>query len=201
MRIIDWGDTIQVNLKNSLQDNGTGIHWHGIRQLGTCPQDGVGGITECPLAPGDTKTYVFKATQFGTTWYHSHFSAQYGDGAFGPLVINGPASSNYDYDLGPYIVTDWYYKTSWQQGLIEHASLQAGVAPPPADTILINGTNVNGKQGAYAVTKNLIKGKKYRLRIINTSADNTFRVSLDNHPFTVRIPISNTRQLLSLTLV
>jgi FtsP/CotA-like multicopper oxidase with cupredoxin domain len=180
----DWGDTISVTLRNSVHNNGTGLHWHGIRQLGTCPQDGVPGITECPLAPGDTKTYTWKATQFGTTWYHSHFSSQYGDGAFGAIVINGPASSSYDYDLGPYIVTDWYYKTSWQQGLLAHNSLQAGGPPPNANTVLINGTNVKGSTGSYAKTQNLIKGKKYRLRLINTSADNTLRVSLDNHKLT-----------------
>ena len=167
-----------------------------MRQLTSCSQDGVGGITECPLAPGDTKTYTLIATQFGTSWYHSHFSAQYGDGAFGAIVINGPASSNYDYDLGPYIVGDWYYKTSWQMGLLAHSSLQAGTPPPPADTILINGTNVNGDLGAYARTTGLIKGKKYRLRIINTSADNTLRVSLDNHNFTVRISYMSFSDLL-----
>lgn len=30
-----------------MQDNGTGIHWHGMRQLGTVGMDGVDGITEC----------------------------------------------------------------------------------------------------------------------------------------------------------
>lgn len=43
----DWGDTIVVNLKNSMQYNGTSLHWHGIRQLGTVKQDGVPGLTEC----------------------------------------------------------------------------------------------------------------------------------------------------------
>lgn len=191
----DWGDIVLINFKNSVRDNGTGIHWHGMRQLTSCAQDGVGGITECPLAPGDTKTYSLIATQFGTSWYHSHFSAQYGDGAFGAIVINGPASSNYDYDLGPYIVGDWYYKTSWQMGLLAHSSLQSGGPPPPADTIIINGTNINGDKGAYARTFGLIKGKKYRLRIINTSADNTLRVSLDNHKFTVSISDTISRKL------
>ena len=41
----------------------TSIHWHGIRQLNNNIADGVNGITECPLAPGDTKVYTFKATQ------------------------------------------------------------------------------------------------------------------------------------------
>ncbi|KAF2248021.1 multicopper oxidase [Trematosphaeria pertusa] len=182
----NWGDTVSVTLKNSLQNNGTGIHWHGIRQLNTCPQDGVGGITECPLAPGDSKTYTFHATQHGTTWYHSHFSSQYGTGAFGPIVINGLASANYDYDLGSYVIIDYYYESGWVVQDQAHANLQAASPPPPADTILINGTNkdANGN-GAYNQVLGLEKGKKYRLRLINTSSDNNIRVSLDNHPFTV----------------
>jgi hypothetical protein len=66
--IANWGDRINIKVKNSLQNNGTSIHWHGLRQLNSVAQDGVNGITECPLAPGDTKTYSFLATQYGTTW-------------------------------------------------------------------------------------------------------------------------------------
>ncbi|KAI9664629.1 MAG: hypothetical protein M1821_006075 [Bathelium mastoideum] len=178
----NWGDTLSVTVKNSLQNNGTGIHWHGIRQYLTNEMDGVNGVTECPLAPGDTKTYTFLCTQFGTSWYHSHYSAQYGDGVVGPIVINGPASANYDIDLGPFPVTDWYYPTSWQENDNSEIALQQGAPGPPADNILINGTNKNAKNttGSYSVTK-ITAGKKYRLRLINTAVDNQIRVSLDNH--------------------
>jgi len=64
----NWGDTLSITVINNLQNNGTGIHWHGLRQYHTNTQDGVPGITECPLAPGDSKTYTFLATQFGTSW-------------------------------------------------------------------------------------------------------------------------------------
>ena len=149
-------------------------------------QDGVPGITECPLAPFDTKTYTFRATQHGTTWYHSHFSNQYGDGAFGALVINGPASANYDVDLGPQIVNDYYYSTAWQVGLQSHNNLQQAKPPPPADTVMVNGKNRNKDNSTGSYSKTLIKkGKKYRLRLINTSVDNNIRVSLDNHAFQV----------------
>lgn len=169
-----------------MQANGTGIHWHGIRQLGTNTQDGVDGITECPLAPGDTTTYTFQATQFGTSWYHSHLSAQYGDGIVGAIVINGPAAANYDIDLGPYMISDWYYVTSWQQNARANANLQRFTGPGNADTILINGTNKSpsGATGRYSKIT-LTPGKKYRLRLINSSVDNIIRVSLDNHPLTV----------------
>jgi FtsP/CotA-like multicopper oxidase with cupredoxin domain len=70
-------------VRNLLQHNGTSIHWHGLRQLNSNTQDGTNGVTECALAPGDIKTYQFQATEYGTSWYHSHFSHQYGDGVVG----------------------------------------------------------------------------------------------------------------------
>jgi FtsP/CotA-like multicopper oxidase with cupredoxin domain len=48
--------------------------------------DGVNGVTQCPTAPGDSFNYTFRAMQYGSAWYHSHYSAQYADGAAGPLV-------------------------------------------------------------------------------------------------------------------
>lgn len=183
----NWGDYISVTITNKMSSNGTSVHWHGLRQLNSNTQDGVNGITECPLAPNDSKTYLFQATQFGMTWFHSHFSSQYGDGAVGQLVINGPASSNYDFDLGTYTVTDWYYSTAFQVEDNFDVALQQGRPGPPGDTILVNGTMKykDGTAGSYSQVKNLQSGKKYRLRLINTSVDNNIRVSLDNHPFTV----------------
>lgn len=72
--------------KTGDNSNGTSIHWHGLRQLDTMQFDGVNGITQCPIAPGDHYTYTFPILQYGSTWYHSHYSMQYADGTQGPLV-------------------------------------------------------------------------------------------------------------------
>ncbi|KAF2640030.1 laccase precursor [Massarina eburnea CBS 473.64] len=177
----NWGDTFEITVRNQLQHNGTSIHWHGIRQLNSNMQDGVNGVTECALAPGDTKTYTFRATEYGTTWYHSHFSAQYGDGVLGTMIINGPATANYDIDLGTYAIQDWYYITAYQA---TQRTMLFG--PQTADTILINGTNKNalGTTGTYNNVK-LQSGKTHRLRLVNTALDIAARVSLDGHVFTV----------------
>ena len=92
------GDTIEVKVKNDIKApvDGTSVHWHGFLQKGTPWMDGVPGITQCPIAPGKTFTYTFIADTYGTTWYHSHFSSQYADGAFGPIVIHGPEPDDYD---------------------------------------------------------------------------------------------------------
>ena len=66
--------------------NGTSIHWHGLRQWNTMQYDGVNGITQCPIAPGDRFTYTIPIMQYGSSWYHSHYSMQYADGTQGPIV-------------------------------------------------------------------------------------------------------------------
>ena len=175
-----------------MQDNGTSLHWHGLRQYKTNIMDGVDGITECPLAPGHSKTYTFQLNQHGTFWYHSHYSAQYGDGIFGAIVVNGPATANYDTDLGSMTVNEWYYQTTFQLAYNVHARLQLlptgdlpASGPPAADNILVNGTGKDAHgNGQYSRTT-VEAGKRYRLRVINTSVDNALRVSLDNHPFQV----------------
>jgi len=180
----NWGDTLRITVNNRLLHNGTSIHWHGFRQLNSVQQDGANGITECAIAPGDSKVYQFKATEYGSTWYHSHFSNQYGDGVIGTIQINGPATANYDIDLGTYTLQDWYYITAFQAGARAFNGGLGG-APPTGDNILINGTNKNAQGGGAYNKVTLTPGKKHRLRIVNTAIDASFRVNLDGHTFQV----------------
>lgn len=81
--VADWGDDLFVHVVNTMKSDGTSMHWHGVRQLGSPEFDGVPGVSQCPMSPGVNMTYRFKATQYGTGWYHSHFSLQTADGTFG----------------------------------------------------------------------------------------------------------------------
>lgn len=101
------------------------------------------------------------------------------------MQINGPATANYDVDLGVLPMTDWYYKTVFQAAAIAFQSSQAGGGPPQPDNILINGT-AKSASGTGAYNKVIVQsGKRYRLRLINTSVDTNLRVNLDGHQFTV----------------
>ena len=84
----NWGDTISVTVNNNISGpaEGTAMHWHGLQQQGTEWADGVPGISMCPVPPGGSFTHIFKATPYGSTFYHSHYSAQYADGLWGPMV-------------------------------------------------------------------------------------------------------------------
>ncbi|KAI0421309.1 multicopper oxidase [Xylaria grammica] len=175
----DWGDTVVVHVKNSMANNGTSIHWHGIRQMNSTDQDGVASITQCPVAPGDSTTYRWRATQYGTTWYHSHFSLQAWNGVFGGIVIRGPASAPYDEDRNLIVMSDWFHQTT-----DELYSIASSAAPPTANNGLINGLNVYEDGGSRYQTQ-FESGKSYRLRLLNTAIDTMFRFGIDNHTLTV----------------
>jgi FtsP/CotA-like multicopper oxidase with cupredoxin domain len=113
-------------------------------------------------------------------WYHSHYSVQYGEGLWGPIVVKGPTTANYDIDLGVLPITDWFHTPVF---VVNAASLHSN-GPPTADNILINGSMTSSYGGEYAVTT-LTPGKLHLLRLANVGINNYLHVSLDNHPFTV----------------
>ncbi|EJQ72782.1 multicopper oxidase family protein [Bacillus mycoides] len=89
---VKQGERIVVNLKNELPEPVT-IHWHGLDVPAAV--DGVPGVTQNAIKPGETYTYAFNADQVGTYWYHSHQKSaiQTERGLFGTIVIepNKPA--------------------------------------------------------------------------------------------------------------
>jgi FtsP/CotA-like multicopper oxidase with cupredoxin domain len=166
-----------------MANNGTGIHFHGIRQNYTNQMDGVPSVTQCPIAPGSSYTYTWKATQYGSSWYHSHFYVQAWDGVFGGIQINGPATANYDEDLGTLTLSDWSHETADQEVL---KALVSG--PPTLDNGLINGTNTYNSSGTVVGSRfetTFVSGTRYRIRLINTAADTHFKFTVDNHTMEV----------------
>lgn len=167
-----------------MQDNGTSIHFHGVRQNHTNQNDGVAAITQCPTAPGQTTTYKWRATQYGSSWWHSHFYVQAWDGVFGGIIINGPATANYDVDLGSMILSDWSHDTADNLALVSRVS-----GPPSMDTGLINGTNTFTQDDGTVVGSRhetvFTAGTRYRIRLVNAAADTHFKFTIDNHTMEV----------------
>ena len=81
------GDLVDVRLANDDVDAGVTIHWHGVDVPNA--EDGVAGVTQDAVLPGDTYTYRFRADQVGTFWYHTHqvSAKELRRGLFGALVI------------------------------------------------------------------------------------------------------------------
>ncbi len=81
------GDTLRVSVKNLLSQD-TSIHWHGLHV--PYAMDGVPGVTQPPIKPGETFTYEFVASHAGTFMYHPHVNSveQIDNGLYGLLVID-----------------------------------------------------------------------------------------------------------------
>ncbi|KAJ3563161.1 hypothetical protein NP233_g9119 [Leucocoprinus birnbaumii] len=178
------GDSVSMNVVNQLSDPsmilGTTIHWHGIFQTRTNFMDGTNGVTQCPIAPGDSFRYRFDIDQVGTYWYHSHFGVQYCDGVRGALVIyddEDPLRHLYDVDDDSTVIalSEWY-----------HILAVDVTGVPSADATLINGKGryPGGPEADLAVV-NVKQGKRYRFRLISMSCDPNFTFSIDNHDLTV----------------
>lgn len=105
----DLGDTIVVTAKNSLGNQATSLHFHGMFQQGTAQSDGPVSLTQCAIQPGASYTYTFVANPAGTHWYHSHNKGQYPDGLRGKMVIHDKAwesSLNIESQM-TYSMSDW----------------------------------------------------------------------------------------------
>ncbi|PMD54496.1 multicopper oxidase [Hyaloscypha bicolor E] len=195
---VNQGDRVLVNVTNQLS-NGTSMHWHGFYQNGTNWMDGTVGITQCAIPPGESFLYDFTVKQFGTYWYHSHFSSQYTDGLVGPFIVHSPEESKiqemYDYDQ-VVLLQDYYHDLS---AALLPGYLSSGNenAEPLPDNGLIQGTNFFNcssydSDSGYACDQNstraifnVAQGKRYRFRLINTGAFGEFQVSIDNHTIQV----------------
>ncbi|KAK1779634.1 multicopper oxidase-domain-containing protein [Copromyces sp. CBS 386.78] len=186
-----WGDTVIVHVTNKLDDEGSVIHWHGLRQYWNNDQDGV-ALTQCPIARGSTWTYNFTMLQYGTTWYHSHYSVQYADGVLGPLIVHGPASAPYDVAYAwPHFMTDWVHRRAEEEFENEKSSKVRG---SKADNILLDGMGRSPKaasaydgediRSSYPITE-ILPGQKVRLRLINGAAGTSFIFSVDGHKIEV----------------
>ncbi|CAE6469940.1 unnamed protein product, partial [Rhizoctonia solani] len=68
------GDTLKVKVHNKLKDPNmyqtTSIHWHGLLQHRNADDDGPAFVTQCPIVPGASYTYIIPLQdQTGTYWY------------------------------------------------------------------------------------------------------------------------------------
>ncbi|TEB28872.1 laccase 2 precursor [Coprinellus micaceus] len=179
------GDRFALNVINHLADTSmlrsTAIHWHGLFQKGSSWADGPVGVTQCPIVPGDSFLYDFRAErQAGTFWYHSHYLSQYCDGLRGAMVIydpNDPHRHLYDVDDDSTVLTvgDWY-----------HGPAPSLSAVPTPNSTLINGKGrfLGGPAAELAVIS-VDRNRRYRFRLVSISCDPNFVFSIDGHVMTI----------------
>ncbi|KAF2193519.1 multicopper oxidase [Zopfia rhizophila CBS 207.26] len=173
-----WGDTVIITVNNKMQNNGTSMHFHGIRQLNTSEYDGTPSITQCPIAPRESIIYEWVATNHGTSW------------VFGPLIVHGSTSKGYDVDAGTIMLQDWSHNTVDSM----HSAAEDVIAGGPRimDDGLINGKNTWGFEGTnnqtgkrFELNTKFEPGKSYLFGIINAAIQSTYKFYIDGHALEV----------------
>ncbi|KAL5992292.1 hypothetical protein ACLOJK_013208 [Asimina triloba] len=198
------GDTIIVELKNSLLTENVAIHWHGIRQIGTPWSDGTEGVTQCPITPGDTFVYKFVVDRPGTYMYHAHYGMQREAGLYGSIRVAVPDGDkepfSYDYDRS-LILTDWWHKSTYEQAtglsslpfvwVDEPESLLiqgrgrfncSRLTPSVSNSSAICNTS-NPECAPYVLT--VVPGKTYRLRLTSLTSLSALNFEIEGHNMTV----------------
>jgi FtsP/CotA-like multicopper oxidase with cupredoxin domain len=81
------GDRVRILVTNRLPEH-TSIHWHGV--FLPSGMDGVGGLSQPQIKPGETYAYEFTLRQHGTHMYHPHAdeTVQMAMGMMGFFIIH-----------------------------------------------------------------------------------------------------------------
>lgn len=160
------GDRVVVTVRNNLEES-TSIHWHGLHVPNA--MDGVDGLTQEAIKPGQTFRYEFLASHAGTFMYHSHSHAraieQIDAGLYGMFVIDpqnprGHLKSDREFLM---MLSAW--------NIIEgggHAGM-AGGHGGGAGGMQYNYFTINGRAYPDAAEWAVKRGDVVRVRIANVS--------------------------------
>ena len=157
------GDQIRIYVTNRLSAP-TSVHWHGV--ILPNGMDGVGGLNQPVIQPGETFIYEFPVVQLGTFMYHSHHDemTQMALGMMGMMVFhprNPLPSDRVDRDFA-IMLSEW--------------RIDPGTSRPnPNEMSDFNVLTMNAR--CYPGTDPLVvkTGERVRIRFGNLSA-------MDHHP-------------------
>lgn len=192
------GDVLGVRVTNDLPAETT-VHWHGVPVPNAV--DGVPGLTQDPIAPGESFDYTFRAEPAGTYFYHSHVGLQLDRGLLGPLVVE---------ERDPHVEYDREYVVVLDDHLSEEPRLPSGGGAggggggmggggggmgggggggmggmmndvrPPYEALL-----VNGRPPDDPPTFDVAEGERVRFRFVNAASATTFGVQIAGHDLSV----------------
>ncbi|MCG8505132.1 MAG: copper oxidase [Sphingomonadales bacterium] len=164
------GDRVRVYVTNRLAAPTT-VHWHGV----VLPNgmDGVGGLNQAAIQPGETFRYEWTFRQNGTFMYHSHHDemTQMAMGLMGLIVVHPrrPTGRRPDRDFA-FMLSQW--------------SIRPGTSRPnPNEMSDFNVLTFNGR--CFPGTEPMVvkTGERVRIRLGNLSAMDHHPIHLHGHVF------------------
>ena len=161
------GDRVRILVSNELSEP-TSVHWHGVRLPNG--MDGVAGLVQPHIMPGETYAYEYTLRQNGTQMYHPHSDemVQMAMGMMGFFIIHPrrPRPRKIDRDFCIFL-QEWF--------------IDPGTSTPnPMIMLDFNLFTFNAR--AFPGTEPLVvkTGDRVRIRIAN--------LSMDSHPIHLHGP-------------
>ncbi|WNF20890.1 multicopper oxidase family protein [Mesobacillus jeotgali] len=208
---VKQGEKLKINLKNELNEP-ISIHWHGI----TVPNemDGIPGVTQNAVQPGESFTYEFTPEDPGTYMYHTHQNAveQMDKGLYGSFIVE-PNDKSYDRDY-TLMLDEWMSKPEEAESSMEgmdHGNMDSdedsdketdsggmdhgdmgsnenesmdGMEEMGHDMSAYDIFTINGKSGNSIEPLKVKEGEKVRIRLVNVGYM-SHKIHLHGHDFKV----------------
>jgi len=161
------GETVEIEVENRLTSPSS-VHWHGLRIDNQ--MDGVSGMTQAPILPGERFIYRFTPEDAGTYWAHSHHQSyeQLAKGLYMPLIVEENEPVDVDQDI-LMAIDDWRVN---QQRQLDTNSIGS-----------LHDWSHGGRMGnVFTVNKliqpafDVVAGSRVRLRLINTANARIFSI-------------------------
>jgi FtsP/CotA-like multicopper oxidase with cupredoxin domain len=163
------GDRVRVIVENRLPED-TSIHWHSLEI--PVSQDGVPGLVQDFIPPGDAFVYEFDLRQNGTFFYHAHVSMQEAMGMVGPFIIHPKKPHE------PVVDQDFVLIT-------QEFDILPNTTIPNSQGMDFNFLTFNGRCAPMTTPLVVKLGHRVRLRLINFSTADHHPIHLHGHTFWV----------------
>lgn len=165
------GDRVRILVTNKLPE-GTSVHWHGM--ILPNGMDGVSGLNQPKILPGETFAYEFTLRQTGSLMYHPHFDemTQIALGMHGFFIIHprNAAARRVDRDFAIFL-NEWFIKP--------------GTATPDP-TVMLDFNTFTMNSRVFPGTEPLLvrTGDRVRIRLANLTMD-SHPIHIHGHAFYV----------------
>ena len=165
------GEPIRILVDNRLEQDTT-VHWHGIRVPNA--MDGVPGLTQPPIRPGESFLYEFTPPDAGTFWYHPHANGleQLGRGLAGAVVVEEREPIRVDRDL-LWLFADWRLTAEGEIASGFGNRMEAAMSGRVGKTVTLNGSVSAGEP--------VRAGERVRLRLVNASLARIMALRFERH--------------------
>jgi FtsP/CotA-like multicopper oxidase with cupredoxin domain len=147
--------------------------------------DGVPGISQPPIKPGETFTYEFTPPDAGTFWYHPHMDSlqQMGRGLSGALIVEERTPPAVDRDL-LWMLADWRLNDDGRILGGFGNTMEAMMSGRVGNVVTLNGMVSAGErvQASERVRLRLVNGALARMMAIRFEGHRPLVVAIDGQP-------------------